>query len=93
MSPGPVLELLSRAPFTLPEPGTRAGSPRRGARALLDLLDQPGSTWQQRWLASSAQAAGAGWKQPCASWLDERGVHVRQRLDLAVHRADPGDLR
>ena len=82
MSQDSVLDMLSRAPFTLPNPGTRRGQLRGVGLAVAWLADQPGSTWQQRWLASGAQAAGASWKQPCGSWLDERGVHVRQRLDL-----------
>ena len=55
----------------------------RGVNLALDWLnDQPGDTWQQRWVASGAEAAAAAWKQACTPWLDERGVHVRQRLDL-----------
>ncbi|MGH3738947.1 MAG: tyrosine-type recombinase/integrase [Micromonosporaceae bacterium] len=44
--------------------------------------DQPGETWQQRWLASAAEAAGPTWKQLSIPWLEDHGVRVAQRLDL-----------
>jgi len=41
---------------------------------MLDWLeDQPGDTWQQRWLASRAETAGPGWRQVAVSWLREHG--------------------
>ena len=44
-------------------PAPRANASGR-AGLLLDWLDdQPGATWQERWLASGADAAGAGWRQ------------------------------
>jgi hypothetical protein len=47
------------------------------------LAGQPGGTWQQRWLASGAEAAGPGWKQDCAAgWLDARGVRTGERMIL-----------
>jgi Site-specific recombinase XerD len=65
---------------------TNVGSERgrlRGVRLALGwLADQPGDTWQQRWQLSGAEAAGSDWKRDCVSWLDDHGVHVRQRLDL-----------
>jgi len=55
----------------------------RGVRlALTRLADQRGDTWQQRWQVSGADAAESDWKQRCVPWLDDQGVHVRQRLDL-----------
>jgi len=37
---------------------------RRGLAKLLDWLQsQPGETWQDRWLASGADAAGSGWTE------------------------------
>jgi hypothetical protein len=42
----------------------------------------PSATRQLWWLASGAEAAGRAWKQACEPWLDERGIHVGQRLDL-----------
>jgi len=39
--------------------------------ALAWLGEQPGVTWQQRWLASGAEAAGSTWKALPAAWLHE----------------------
>jgi hypothetical protein len=37
---------------------------------LLDWLeDQPGRTWQDRWLASGADAAEVDWRQVSTQWL------------------------
>ena len=49
-----------------------------GAReALLDwLAAQDGSSWQQRWLASGADAAAAGWWQLPRDWLRRSGHPV-----------------
>lgn len=75
------LGLITRPPFTLPNPGTR-NMQARGAGLVLDwLAGFPGSTWQQRWQASGAEDTGAGWKQDCAGWMDARGVHARKRMD------------
>jgi hypothetical protein len=36
----------------------------RGLAWLLDwLADQPGETWQQRWMVSGADSAGGAWRQ------------------------------
>ncbi len=49
--------------FTDPRAGrARDQTRRRGLTKLLDWLEcQPGETWQERWLASGAEAAGSGW--------------------------------
>jgi hypothetical protein len=49
--------------FTDPGAGlTRDKTRRRGLAKLLNWLQlQPGDTWQERWLASGADAAGSGW--------------------------------
>ena len=49
--------------FTDPAAGrTRDKTRRRGLAKLLDWLQrQPGGTWQEKWLASGADAAGSGW--------------------------------
>jgi hypothetical protein len=53
-----VLDRLFQPPFLPDNPISRA-TRRRGLRRLLDWLgDQPGDTWQQRWIASGADAAG-----------------------------------
>jgi len=54
-------------------PSTRANN-RPGPRLLLDWLEeQPGTTWQERWLASGASAQGAGWRAVPARWLAGQG--------------------
>ena len=46
----------------------------RGLAWLLDwLADQPGETWQQRWMASGADAAGGAWRHMPIAWLQARG--------------------
>jgi len=48
---------------------------RGGLQFLLDWLeDQPGNTWQERWLASGADAAGRDWAAGPAEWLERHGV-------------------
>jgi integrase len=51
------------------------GYARAGPGALLDWLeDQPGATWQERWLASGADRAGTpGWRELPRRWLRDRG--------------------
>lgn len=52
----------------------------RGLGLLLDWLeDQPGKTWQQRWLASGANEARASWRQGPEQWL-ARGGHPHWKL-------------
>ena len=50
------------------------------ASALAGLLDwlqgQDGGSWQQRWLASGADTAGAAWWQLARDWLDRSGHPV-----------------
>lgn len=67
---------LLAAPFTADTP-TGEDNRRRGARIVLDwLATRPGETWQQRWLASGAQADGRsdwrsfplGWRKATTSW-------------------------
>ncbi|MEV6335478.1 site-specific integrase [Nocardia vinacea] len=46
----------------------------RGLRHLLDwLADQPGDTWQQRWLGSGTELLGPRWRQAPLTWLEARG--------------------
>jgi integrase len=50
----------------------------RGLGWLLDwLVDQPGETWQQRWMASGADALGGDWRQAPISWQRARGRESR----------------
>ncbi len=56
---------------------------RLGLRLLLDwLADQPGDTWQDRWLASGADSAGGSWRQVTTAWLRRHGHHSEHRQEL-----------
>jgi integrase len=56
---------------------------RWGLPFLLDWLeDQPGDTWQDRWLASGAEAAGEDWAQLPDQWLRCHGKYSKHRLEL-----------
>ena len=81
---GKVWEQLTRPPFVM-EVASSQGTRARGLARLLDWLqDQPGQTWQERWLASGAEAAGAGWTQLPIRWLRDRGQRSRWlRAELA----------
>ena len=63
-------------------PGPGSGGTGRQATGLALLLDwlagQDGGSWQERWLASGADAAGATWTQLAGSWLRQAGgPHAR----------------
>ncbi|MDX3225096.1 hypothetical protein [Streptomyces sp. ME19-01-6] len=66
--------------FTDPAAGlTRDKARRRGLSKLLDWLEgQPGETWQDRWMASGADAAGFEWSDLP---LKGRGVINRHQRD------------
>ena len=68
---GYVLARLLAPPFSDgPQSGRRAGL----TKLLHWLEDQPGATWQERWVASGADAAGnLAWRELAASWLRETG--------------------
>ena len=52
-----------------------------GLKSLLDWLeDQPGDSWQDRWLASGADSAGRQWRAVPAGWLHGRGQYSGARL-------------
>jgi integrase len=73
-----VLALAGSAPCT-PIDARR----RRGLSLLLDwLAEQPGESWQQRWLASGADAAGDGWADGPARWLDRHCGCSKFHLEL-----------
>ena len=77
-----VLALVVSASAGLPESRIHANH-RRGLPVLLDWLgEQPGRTWQQRWLASGADAAGEQWAAGPARWLRHRGIYSASRLEL-----------
>ena len=76
-----VWDALTRAPFVVDNAHTQKIR-LRGLTFLLDWLeDQPGRTWQERWLASGADAAGAGWRKSPARWLQQHGLVADWRLD------------
>jgi len=74
-----VCQQLTTAPFTL----NRRNSEQirgNGVPLLLDWLgEQAGQSWQQRWVASGADAAGRGWRQLSTAWLQARGQHAEWR--------------
>jgi integrase len=73
-----------RPPFVLANRASQGGR-RFGLTLLLDWLeDQPGPTWQDRWLASGADADGSAWRQLLAAWLRERGHDTQHCLDVTA---------
>jgi hypothetical protein len=71
---------LTCAPFTSGSAGAQKGR-ALGLASLLDWLeDQPGDSWQDRWLASGADSAGRGWRDVPAGWLASRGSYSDARL-------------
>lgn len=74
-----VVALMASLPFV-----SEADEEHRalGVNLLADWLgEQPGRTWQERWVSSGADTAGAAWRQVPAVWLRSRGDHFE------VHRA------
>jgi hypothetical protein len=71
---GHVLAQLLASPFTAGNPGMQSGR-RIGLTKLVHWLEeQPGRTWQDRWVASGADAAGnLAWRELAASWLRSTG--------------------
>jgi hypothetical protein len=70
-----VLDRLFAPPFVPASPVSQAHR-RRGLRRMLDwLTDQPGDTWQERWIASGADAAGnPAWRGLVMDWIRSRGI-------------------
>lgn len=68
----------------------------RGLSWLLDwLVDQPGETWQQRWMASGADSLGGDWRQAPITWQRARGQESKwlwHELSGALVVAICGDL-
>jgi hypothetical protein len=72
--------------------GTASGRSPDGIEALLDWLEaHEGASWQQRWLASGADRAGAGWLALPGQWLSQRGGRARL-LPWALMVAVCGDI-
>ena len=75
------LQRLTGGAFVLDTAGGRKRR-RHGVAVLLDWLGaQPGQTWQERWLASGADAAGAAWREVPARWLRATGRSPQGRAD------------
>jgi integrase len=75
-------ERLAGPPFA-PASAKARGEHRLGLRLLLDwLADQPGDTWQDRWLASGADAAGNSWREVTTGWLQEHGHRTGHRQEV-----------
>jgi len=73
---------LTQPPFALANRASQAGR-RLGLGLLLDWLEaQPGHTWQDRWLASGADADGSAWRQRLAGWLHEHGPDTQHHRDV-----------
>lgn len=73
-APGPGAPRAQRQP---------ANARRRGLSLMVGWLeDHPGHSWQERWLATGAEAAGQGWADGPAAWLARRGQLSRPRLEL-----------
>ncbi len=76
------MDLVDTASSDLPESRVQ-NSRRRGLPLLLDWLEeQPGQTWQDRWLASGADDARGQWGDLPAGWLRDRGLLSKTRLEL-----------
>ena len=68
-----VLVQLTSPPYVLKKPNSQQFR-RGGVDLLLELLaGHEGGTWQERWQAMEAGAAGASWRQLSTSWLSSRG--------------------
>jgi hypothetical protein len=80
-SRGQVEDRLMRAPFTAGNACTEKIR-RRGLAFLLDWLEeQPGTTWQERWLASGSDASGTAWRGMPGMWLRDMGMTADWRLN------------
>ena len=92
---GEARERLTSGIFVLPNAGSQEKR-IRGLSGLLDwLADQPGETWQQRWMASGADAAGGAWRRVPIAWQHERGREsrwLRAELSGALVMVICGDL-
>ena len=69
-----VLDRLLAPPFAPNHSGGRSYRRRALTGVLAWLAAQPGDTWQQRWMASGADAAGnVDWRDLAVSWLRTEG--------------------
>jgi integrase len=69
-----VLDQLLAPPFVLDNPSLQAGRRVGLVKVLHWLAEHPGDTWQDRWIASGADAAGnTAWRQLIGAWLHRTG--------------------
>jgi Phage integrase family len=95
-----VLARLLTASFTVGAENNREALQRRrrGLRRVLGwLADQPGDTWQARWLASGADAMGnAAWWPPVLAWAAPRrggcGLTVTSNLRVCAQLLVSADV-
>lgn len=73
-----ILDRLLQAPFVM-EAETSQSKRRVGLRKILAWLEHhPGDTWQERWIASGADAAGnIAWRHLAMTWLQSTGWSYR----------------
>jgi Phage integrase family len=92
---GEVFERLTSGMFVLANPHSQERR-LRGLTWLLDwLADQEGRSWQARWMASGADAAGGAWRHVPIAWQQHRGRDSRwlhHELSGALVVAICGDL-
>jgi hypothetical protein len=73
---------LTGSPFAPATAKGRTGN-KLGLQLLLDwLADHPGDTWQERWMASSADAAGGSWRQLTTALLHGHGHQSQHRQEV-----------
>ena len=78
-------QILAQMAGAAAGPGREAPGHAAGVALLLDwLAGQDGGSWQERWLASGADGAGAAWTQLAGNWLaSARGPAARGLVLLA----------
>jgi integrase len=92
---GDALERLTSPPFVVANPATEHKRVRGLARLLDWLADQPGQTWQERWLAGGAEEVGVDWRQVPMRWLHDQGQRSQWlpgELSAALRSAICADL-
>ena len=72
---------LASEPFVVGDRDRRAQRGKGVKLVVSWLADQEGATWQQRWLASGADAAEARWREVPTAWLVACGDSSAWRRD------------
>ncbi len=90
-----VLRRLGAAPFVADRPVEQRRR-RVAAGLLLDwLAGNPGTSWQQRWLAGEPEVFGPAWRKVLGGWLADHGYPCRWHQDyvaIALRMAISADL-